>query len=93
MPTEPTKSELASYTGKFYSPELETTYEIYLENDTLSYHHARHGDSEMKRIKKDILEGNWPLSISKYKRNDQGEIIGIFVSNGRVRNLWFEKQK
>jgi len=21
------------------------------------------------------------------------QIVGIFVSNGRVRNLWFEKQK
>ena len=30
-----TTKDLLSYTGKFYSLELETTYSIYLENDTL----------------------------------------------------------
>ena len=89
----PTKEDLVSYTGEFYSPELETTYDIYLKNDTLSFHHARHGDFKMKILKKDVLEGEWPLIITEYKRNGEGEIIGILVSNGRVRNLWFEKQK
>lgn len=87
------KEEMVSYTGKFYSPELETTYDIYIENDTLSYHHARHGDFKMKVIKKDVLEGEWPLAISKFKRDENGEITGIFVTNGRVKNLWFEKQR
>lgn len=92
IPTDPNKEELASYIGKFYSPELETTYIISLVDDTLSCHHSRHGDFKMKRIKKDILEGNWPVSISKFQRDDEGNINGILVSNGRVRNLWFEKQ-
>jgi len=92
-PTKTTKDELSSYIGEFYSPELETTYIISLENDTLSWHHSRHGDFKMKRIKKDILEGIWPLSITKFKRDEKGNISGILVSNGRVRNLWFKKQK
>ena len=92
-PAEATKDELASYTGEFYSPELETTYSISLENDTLSWHHARHGEYKMKRIKKDVLEGNWPFSIVKFKKDEKGNIIGILVSNGRVRNLWFEKKE
>lgn len=92
-PTEPSKEELESYNGEFYSPELETTYKILLKNDSLFYHHARHGDHEMKVLKKDVLEGEWPLSISKYKRNAEGQVTGIRVSNGRVKNLWFEKLK
>jgi len=92
-PTEPSIEEQESYTGEFYSPELETTYKIYLKNDSLFYHHSRHGDHEMKVLKKDVLEGEWPLSNSKYKRNEEGSVIGIRVSNGRVKNLWFEKQK
>jgi len=47
----------------------------------------------MKRIKKDILEGDWPVSIAKFQRDEDGNINGILVSNGRVRNLWFEKQE
>jgi len=92
-PTLRTKKELASYSGKFYSPELETTYDIYLKNDTLFYHNARHGDFKMKVLKKDVLEGEWPLNIAKFQRDEKGNINGILVSNGRVRNLWFEKQQ
>lgn len=92
-PTDPSKEELALYTGKYYSPELETTYIISLENDSLTCHHSRHGDFRMKRIKKDILEGDWPLSNAKFRRDEDGNITGMLVSNGRVRNLWFEKQE
>ncbi len=47
----------------------------------------------MKVLKKDVLEGEWPLVIAKYKRDAEEKVTGISVSNGRVRNLWFEKQK
>lgn len=87
-----TAKDLVSYTGKFYSPELETSYSIYLKNDTLFSHHARHGDFKMKVLKHDVLEGNWPFYIIKFKRNKKGDVLGIYVTNGRVRNLWFEKQ-
>lgn len=83
--------EMLSYTGKFYSPELETTYEIYLENDSLFIHHARHGDFKMEVLKKDILESEWPVSITKFKRDNKGKILGVYISNGRVQNLWFKK--
>jgi hypothetical protein len=46
----------------------------------------------MKILKKDVLEGEWPLSISKYKRDGTGQVTGIFISNGRVKNLWFERK-
>ncbi len=88
-----TTKDLLSYTGTFYSPELETSYKIYLKEDTLFCHHARHGDFKMKVLKQDVLESEWPMAISKYKRDKEGQVIGIYVSNGRVRNLWFEKQK
>ncbi|MEM1134561.1 MAG: serine hydrolase domain-containing protein [Bacteroidota bacterium] len=91
-PIASTKDELAAYTGKFYSPELETSYTISLKNDTLFWHHIRHGDFKMKRIKKDVLKGNWPFNMVKFQRNKKGKVTGILVSNGRVRNLWLEKQ-
>ena len=47
----------------------------------------------MKVLKKDVLEADWPMSLTMYKRNEQGQVTGIRVSNGRVKNLWFEKQK
>ena len=85
-------TDLSSYTGEFYSPELETTYVISEKDETLICHHPRIGDFEMMVLKKDVLKGNWPFSIAKYSRDDNGVVTGIFVTNGRVRNLWFAKQ-
>jgi len=89
----PSKEELALYTGKYYSPELETTYTISLEGNNLTGYHSRHGEFPMKRIKKDFLESRGPLRTVKFIKNEEGNSIGILVSNGRVRNLLFEKQK
>ncbi len=91
-PIPSTEKELEGYTGVYYTPELETTYHIYSKEDQLFWHHARHGDFPMKRVKKDVLEGEYPFSIVKFKRNPSGEISGILVSNGRVRNLWMALQ-
>ena len=88
----PSLEDMSSYTGRFYSPELETSYVISVKNEKLSCHHPRHGDFEIKILKKDILEGHYPVNLIKYKRDENGAITGILVTNGRVRNLWFEKQ-
>ena len=91
-PTNPTEEELKSYCGTFYSPELETTYRIFMEDKILKWHHPRRGAFEMKVLKKDVLEGEWPFNIVKFSRNEQGVVKGAYVSNGRVVNLWFEKK-
>lgn len=92
-PNLPNNSELSFYTGKFYSPELETIYEFYIKDNDLYYHHPRHGDYKMKILKRDVFETEWPLSIVEYKRDENGTIRGANVSNGRVKNLWFYKIK
>jgi hypothetical protein len=91
VPSTPSSTEMATYTGTFYSPELETTYIIFMEEEKLKWHHSRHGDAEMKILKKDILEGQWPFSSVRFVRDKSGTITGILVSNGRVKNCWFEK--
>lgn len=83
---------LQSYTGSYYSPEVETSYVFYLEGETLKYHHPRHGDHAMSLLKKDVLEGIYPFNIIKICRDANGEIDGLKVSNGRVRDMWFKKQ-
>lgn len=83
---------LSDYIGRFYSPELESTLDIILEDDNLMGHHARHGDFPIK------LQGNNTLEISGFGsveivRDTKNIITGIKISNGRARNVWFEKQK
>ena len=83
---------LNDYVGRFYSPELESTFDILLENDKLIGHHARHGDFPMKLLSTDVLEIPGFASIDVV-RNSENIITGIKISNGRARNVWFEKQK
>lgn len=91
-PISDTLKIMQEYSGKYYSPELQTTYFIYMEDEALKFHHPRHGDHALSILKKDVLQGNYPLNTLNMIRNEKAEIIGFRVSNGRVRNLWFEKQ-
>ena len=81
---------LKDYVGTYYSPEIETAYTIHLVDDTLYAHQIRHGKIGLKVKKMDLLEGNWPLLHLKFNR-ENGMIKGVWISDGRVRNLWFEK--
>ena len=83
--------ELKKYTGTFYSPELETSYQIIFKNDKLYGYHSRFGEFEIQILKKDVL--SWSgMAITKYKKDKKGNNIGFYVSMNRIKNLWFEKK-
>ena len=84
---------LNSYTGKYYSPELDTHYSILSRGDTtLVGNHTRHGDFEIKIIGENDLEGSLgSFSGIRVQRDRRNRVTGLRISNGRVRNLWFEK--
>lgn len=83
---------LGEYAGRYYSPELESTLDIILDDNKLSVHHARLGDFPLQLMKKDAFQNPNFATIS-ILRNSENMITGIKVSNGRARNVWFEKQK
>ncbi len=86
---------LAGYTGRYYSPELDTHYTLYLRGDTLLLgNHPRHGDFVIKVLRENDLEGqDSPFRTIRISRDRKNRINGLYVSNGRVRNLWFEKTR
>jgi CubicO group peptidase (beta-lactamase class C family) len=84
--------ELAEYTGKYYSTEVETTYTISLKEDSIQLYHPRHGLIELEVLFRDVLSGGWPAGTVQVKRDSNNKVSGISISNGRVRNAWFEKQ-
>ena len=56
-------------------------------------HHSRHDPFELKAVKKDNFSGDaWWFSQVEFVKNDAGIVTGCRVSNGRVLNLWFEKE-
>lgn len=89
----PVPDALTAFTGSYFSPELETLYHVKLVDSQLIVHHRRHGDIELKPLEKDAFQGNqWFFGETKFIRNEAGDITGMRVSNGRVRNLLLEKQ-
>lgn len=85
------KKYIRDYIGRFYSPELESTLDILIKDEKLIGHHGRHGDFPMQMLKIDVLEIPG-FAIIKFERKKDNKISGIRISNGRARNVWFEKQ-
>ncbi len=87
-----TNQQLKEYVGTYYSPELDTHYHFKLIGAELMGNHHRHGDFELKFLTKDKLKASLgAFENIEIKRSKDNKIAGIFVSNGRVRNMWFSK--
>jgi len=84
---------LSEYTGRFYSPELETAYTLEVVNDTLVAHHQRHDDIKLTIKQKDGFSSSaWWTGNVDFTRNSSNAINGFKVNAGRIRNVAFEKQ-
>jgi CubicO group peptidase (beta-lactamase class C family) len=91
-PFDPKAVRLSEFAGKYYSPELLTFYTLVVEHDTLVARHQRHDDIQLTPRKADEFETNSFLGRIDFKRNASGKIDGLTMSNGRVRNLAFNKE-
>lgn len=90
--TEPTPEELAAFVGRYYSPELETSYVVMLEEGKLKVRHQRHSDFGLSYLAKDRFTGDaWFFGDARFERDSSGNITTMRVSTGRVRNVRFEK--
>ena len=90
----PTAAELAEYAGRYYSAELETSYTLAVANGKLVAKHRRLEDIELTPRAKDEFRGNaWFFGNMVVERDGTGGIKGFRVSNGRVRNLSFARER
>jgi CubicO group peptidase (beta-lactamase class C family) len=92
-PFDAAQVNLSEFTGRFYSAELETFYDLEVRNDTLIAHHPRHDDFKLTPVKADGFNaGAWWMGNVDFTRNTAKKIDGMKVSNGRVVNLKFIRQ-
>jgi hypothetical protein len=92
---EPTTEELEAYTGRYYSEELETFYDVALEDSTLVIRHRRYEDALplTPGDEPDHFTGGFPLATADFVRNDAGEVVALIAGNGRTRGVKFEKME
>ena len=88
----PNAAELETYTGAYYSPELETRYEVVMQNNGLVARHRRHGDIPLRPVRADHFRAApFYFSEIRFERDAEGKVTGMRVSAGRVRNLRFAR--
>lgn len=86
---EPGVEELEAFTGRYFSEEIETFYTIRLEEDHLVVDQRRMDEAEMTPGQEDEFSGGG-LQFA-FERDRNGQVIAFYLSNGRSRNVRFEK--
>jgi CubicO group peptidase (beta-lactamase class C family) len=92
-PSEFTTKNLMEYAGTYYSEELSTSIELVPNEGSLIVSHSRNSDAIITPIKDNIFTSEvWVLRNIRFERDTNNALTGMRISNGRVRNLYFEKR-
>jgi CubicO group peptidase (beta-lactamase class C family) len=87
---------MAEVAGRYYSEEIETLYTVLLEEDNLYLrHYQADNDFVLTHGSEDRFYASFPLSSVasvEFVRDEEGRITGFKASNGRTRDVLFERQ-
>ena len=86
---EPTVEDLAAFTGRYFSQEVETFFTVTLEEDHLVLQQRRLEDAELTPGATDNFSGGG-LQVS-FERDRNGQVIALYLANGRTRGVRFER--
>lgn len=82
---------LEKYVGKFFSTETNSTNTVYLKEGKLMINLKPNKDYELKPTYKDGFNITGLGGNLYFKKNKRNEIVTMYVSNARARNIAFEK--
>ena len=88
----PSRSELQTLEGVYFSPELEATWTLRVDEDHLKAHHVRLGALTLEPQSTDQFSAPDPLNQIRIERDNKGQPVALRITNGRVRNLRFERR-
>ena len=84
--------QLQAYVGRYFSEELETFYEVKLEDGQLT---ARHVDMEPMPLRHrsgdEFSASVFFLATVAFQRAGNGSVTGFSASNGRTKGVWFRR--
>jgi CubicO group peptidase (beta-lactamase class C family) len=88
-----TAEDLAEFAGRYYSEEIETLYELKVEEGVLTLHSMRLAPFPLSHRQGDEFSSSqFFLSTLSFRRAGNGRITGFEASNGRTKGVWFKKQ-
>ena len=82
--------QLSEFAGKYYSPELDTTYTINPQGDKLLFHTGNWGDFLLSPRFVDSFANQEEMGSLMFTR-DRNRVSGFVIRSGKVRNLRFNK--
>ena len=88
-PFEASSVDLSAYVGRCESAELNTFYDIKLQDEGLILSHARRADFALTPYQTDTFAGQGPLQKLEFKRDAEGQMIGFYASAPLSENVWF----
>lgn len=89
-PFAPKPEELAAFAGTYYSDEIDTTYDLFVEGGALKVRFRPAMRFNLAPIYEDAFEGDG--NVLRFTRGPAGGITGFLVYAGRVRHLRFTKR-
>lgn len=89
---DPKSVNTKEFTGKYYSSELDVTYNFYEKENTLYLSYRNHENIPLSTVQKDEF-GNNDRTLYHFTRNDKNEIARMHLScDGSVKEIAFIKQ-
>lgn len=91
-PVELTPEDLAAYTGRYFSEELETFYRISVEDGKLMANNFRMEPFPLRHREGDTFTGEqFFFGEVEFVRAGNGTVTGFRASNGRTKGVWFRR--
>jgi CubicO group peptidase (beta-lactamase class C family) len=89
-----TNKQLQSYTGTYYSLELDCNYGIELRDQKLILTSNKYEDTEISLIgSDDLYTNNWWMGHMKVLRDNKNMVTGFEINDGHIMHLRFIKMK
>ena len=82
--------QLAEYAGSYFSAELQTTYNLVVEEDKLYARYRGAPEAALKPSSHDVFRQ--PTATLNFTRDDRGVLTGFTVNAGRVRKIAFIRE-
>jgi CubicO group peptidase (beta-lactamase class C family) len=83
--------DLNSFVGRYFSEELETFYDLSVEDGKLVIRHRRFGPVPLTYTSGDSFSATLPVSSIVFRRDAEGKVTGFEAGNGRARGIAFTK--
>jgi CubicO group peptidase (beta-lactamase class C family) len=83
--------DLTSFAGRYFSEELETFYDLSVDDGKLVIRHRRFGPVPLTHTTGDSFSGTLPVSQVVFRRDAQGNVTEFDAGNGRARGIVFKK--